>query len=210
MRPISPDRFPPRCSPPLEPWPGHVVTDHRGQHRVAVGRVREQTRVGLRVERVPPLGHAENISSRRAPPLAARPRPARVATDEHQARWYRGAALEQREGDHRPERVAHEVRPLDTKRGDEGGESIGELRCAPGAVDVGRLPEAERVPGDDGVAARQVGSIHCQVRSAGAPWSMTSRAGARVGAAIRRPPTSTCPMRESCRRADASAGGARA
>jgi hypothetical protein len=45
-------------------------------------------------------------------------------------------ALDQREGDHRPERVAHRVRPLESELGDEGGESIGELRCAPGVVDV--------------------------------------------------------------------------
>jgi hypothetical protein len=32
--------------------------------------------------------------------------------------------------------VAHEVRPLEAEGGDEGGESIGELRCAPGLVDV--------------------------------------------------------------------------
>jgi hypothetical protein len=32
--------------------------------------------------------------------------------------------------------VAHEVRPLEAERGDEAGERIGELRCAPGVVDV--------------------------------------------------------------------------
>ena len=70
--------------------------------------------------------------------------------------------------------MAHEVRLLKVERDDEGGESIGELRRATCRRCL-RLPEARRVPGDDGVVASEMGTIHCQVRlSAGAPWTMTS------------------------------------
>jgi hypothetical protein len=44
-------------------------------------------------------------------------------------------ALEQRQGDDCPERVAHEVRPLDAERGDEGRKGVGELRRSPPVVD---------------------------------------------------------------------------
>jgi hypothetical protein len=60
-------------------------------------------------------------------------------------------ALEQREGDHRPEGMAHEVRPFEAERSDEVGQGVGELRCTPGLVDVRRLPDAWCVPGDDSV-----------------------------------------------------------
>ena len=45
------------------------------------------------------------------------------------------------------------MRPLEAERGDEGREGIGELRRPPAVVDVGRLPETRRIPGDDGVVA---------------------------------------------------------
>ena len=47
--------------------------------------------------------------------------------------------------------MAHEVRPLEVERGDERREGVGELWRSPVVVDVRRLPETGRVPGDDGV-----------------------------------------------------------
>ena len=55
------------------------------------------------------------------------------------------------------------------------GAGVGKLRDSLSVVDVRRLSEARRGPGDDGVVAERWGSIHCQVRlSAGAPCIMTS------------------------------------
>ena len=131
-----------------------VLPHHRDQRGVAVGRdeVGEQPWVRLRVERVAQLGHAdEHVAPTHHFIGRQRACPARVATDEHETRRYRRVALEQRQGDHRAERMTHEVRPLEAECGDEGRQGVGELRCSPAVVDVGRLAEARRVPGDDGV-----------------------------------------------------------
>jgi hypothetical protein len=63
---------------------------------------------------------------------------------------------EQRQRDHRPERVTDDVGPLEAERRDEGRQGVGELRRSPTVVDVRRLPETRRVPCDDGVVAGKV------------------------------------------------------
>ena len=145
---------------------------------VAVGRyeVREQARVGLRVERIAQLGHAEEHLEPSCHLVGRqRPGPARVATDEHETRWYCWVALEQRQGDHRPERVAHQVRPLEAERGDEGREGVGELRRSPAVVDVRRLPKPGASQAMTVWSRERSGSIHCHMRlSLGAPCNMTS------------------------------------
>ena len=65
----------------------YVLPHHRGQHPGAVGgyELREQARVGLRVERITQLGHAEEHLEPSCHLLWwQRPCPARVATDEHE------------------------------------------------------------------------------------------------------------------------------
>jgi hypothetical protein len=62
-------------------------------------------------------------------------------------------AQEQRQSDHRPERVTHEVRPLEAESGHEGRKSVGELGRSPAVIDVRRLAETRRVPRDDGVGS---------------------------------------------------------
>ena len=64
---------------------------------------------------------------------------------------------EERQGDHRPERMTHEVGSLEAERGNERSKSVGELRGPPAVIDVRRVTESRSVPRDDGVVERKVG-----------------------------------------------------
>ena len=103
-----------------------------------------------------------------------------------------GMAPEQRERDHRPERVTHDVRPLEAERGDEGRQGVGELWRSPALVDVRRLPETGASQAMTVWSRERSGSIHCQMRLSARrtvqhdEWRPCARTPCRRSAARRR------------------------